>query len=197
MKEPIRISALETRRLRLRPLRMEDAEAITALLQDPEIDRWTKRLPWPYTLQDARSFISRQQEDEQATAAVNWGIVEAETDAFTGMIGLHDIERIASRAELGYWMGEPYRGRGYATEAARRVIAWAFELAGFHRIQASHFPGNEASAAVMRNAGMTFEGVLRGYTAKNDRWLDAHLFAVLRDDEAWTRSIEQDRHGRD
>ncbi len=191
MDEGISIERMETPRLILRPLEMTDAGALTALLQDPEIARWTLRLPWPYTIDDARSFISRQSAGDSAPEAVNWAIVEKATGALTGMIGLHDVEWQSRRAEIGYWMGESFRGKGYTTEAARRVVSWAFETGKLERIQATHFPGNEASAGVMRKIGMAPEGVMRGHAYKNGQFHDSHLYAVLRSDSTWMTTMEQ------
>lgn len=188
----VQLSTLESKRLILRPLQTTDAEAMTTLLQDPVIARWTLRLPWPYTLDDARHFIALQTDDEHAGMALNWGIVERVSDRLTGVVGLHGIDTAAGRAELGYWMGEPYRGKGYTTEAARRIVSWAFETAGFERIQATYFVGNDASATIMRKIGMTHEGLLRGYARKYDHLHDVHLYAVLRDDSSWMSTKEQD-----
>jgi RimJ/RimL family protein N-acetyltransferase len=189
MNQDVRISWLETRRLRLRPLELSDAEQITRLLQDPTIAKWTNSIPWPYSIDDARRYLETRVAANETTDSFGWGIVEKESDTLVGAIGLHDVRADRSSAELGYWIGKDFRGRGYTTEAARRVLSWAFETAEFYRIQATYVPGNEASAGVMRNIGMQPEGLLRGFGYKNGEHLDLYLQAVLRDDPSW-RSTE-------
>lgn len=191
MNQDVTISVLETLRLRLRPLEMDDAEQLTTLLQDPEIPRWTNSIPFPYTLEDARTYLASRVQDDGSREAFVWGMVEKSSNTLMGTMGLHDLRFDRGRAELGYWIGEAFRGRGYTTEAARRVLSWAFEIAEFDRIQATYMPGNEASSGVMRNIGMQPEGLLRGYGFKNGEHFDLHIQAVLRGDSTWMSTAEQ------
>jgi ribosomal-protein-alanine N-acetyltransferase len=116
---------------------------------------------------------------------------EKAPDRLAGTFGLHDVQPDRGRAELGYWIGESFRGKGYTTEAARRVLSWAFEVADFERIQATYMPGNDASAGVMRNIGMQPEGLLRGYGFKNGEHFDLYLQAVLKGDSTWSSTDKQ------
>jgi RimJ/RimL family protein N-acetyltransferase len=88
------------------------------------------------------------------------------------------------RADLGYWLGVPFWGQGYATEAARLVISYGFVRLQLHRIQARCFPRNRASARVLEKVGMRYEGLLRGYLRKGDAFEDALLFAILSTDRS-------------
>jgi ribosomal-protein-alanine N-acetyltransferase len=187
----VRIEVLETPRLRLRPVQAGDEVALTELLQDQEIHRWTASIPYPYTIEEGRKFIEVRVRADAAGESFGWAVTDRPIGTLMGMMGLHDVVPDRGRAELGYWIGEAYRGRGYITEAARRVISWAFETAGFERIQATFLPGNEASAAVMRNIGMQMEGLLRGYGYKNGEHQDLYLQAVLRTDTTWMSTEEQ------
>jgi RimJ/RimL family protein N-acetyltransferase len=191
MRSDLRIEVLETPRLILRPYAMEDAERLTDLLQDPEIYRWTASIPFPYTIEHAREFLTQRAADDSSGASFAWAITDRENGNLIGAMGLHDVIPASSRAELGYWLGKDYRGNGYATEAARRVISWCFEVGEFHRIQATYLPGNQGSAGVMRNIGMREEGILRGYGFKNGEHQDLNLQAVLRDDRTWISTEDQ------
>lgn len=191
MSSGIRIQVLETRRLILRPSSMDDAERLTELLQDPEIARWTASIPYPFTIEHAREFLSIRANDDASGSSFVWAITDRDDGALMGAMGLHDVERDRGRAELGYWLGADYRGNGFAAEAARRVISWAFEVGGFHRIQATHLPGNQASAGVMRSIGMREEGILRGYGFKNGEYHDLHLHAILQVDPSWIATQDQ------
>ena len=191
MKKDLRIEVLETRRLRLRPFKTEDGERLTELLQDPEIHRWTSSIPYPYTLDHAREFLELLDKDRATGASFVWAITDLQDGSVLGAMGLHDVKPDSGNAELGYWLGKDYRGLGYATEAARRVISWCFEVGEFHRIQASYFPGNQASEGVMRNIGMREEGLLRGYGYKNGVHQDIYMNAILRSDPAWIPTKNQ------
>jgi RimJ/RimL family protein N-acetyltransferase len=187
----VRISVLESPRLRLRPLQLDDAEELTAQLQDPVIARWTNSIPWPYSIDDARTYLSTRAAADETGESFVWAMVEKATDRLAGTIGLHDVQPDPGSAELGYWIGESFRGKGYTTEAARRVLSWAFEVADFERIQATYMPGNDASAGVMRNIGMQPEGLLRGYGFKNGEHFDLYLQAVLKGDSTWSSTDKQ------
>ncbi len=191
MKSDLRIEVLETPRLILRPYAMDDAEPLTELLQDPEIYRWTNSIPFPYTLEHAHEFLAIREAEDVTGESFVWAITDRENGRLLGAMGLHDVQHDRGRAELGYWLGEAYRGKGFATEAARRVISWCFEVGGFHRIQATYLPGNVASAGVMRNIGMREEGLLRGYGFKNGQHDDLYLQAVLWNDPTWTSTEDQ------
>ncbi len=191
MKADLGIEVLETQRLILRPFIRDDAERLTELLQDPEIHRWTSSIPFPYTLDHAHEFILMRGSEDSSPDSFVWAITEREDGAIIGAMGLHDVMPDRGRAELGYWLGEEYRGLGYATEAARRVLSWCFEVGQIHRVQATYLPGNLASAGVMRNIGMREEGMLRGYGFKNGKHHDLYLQAILRDDPTWISTEDQ------
>ncbi|MCA9860935.1 MAG: GNAT family N-acetyltransferase [Thermomicrobiales bacterium] len=191
MKPNVRIEALETPRLLLRAPELGDARALTDILQDQEIHRWTTAIPNPYTMEDARAFIESRADAVETNDAFVWAIALRDRGQVVGMMGLHDVNVDRGRAELGYWMAESARGKGYATEAAWRVLSWAFETAELDRIQATYFPGNEASASVMRKIGMQPEGLLRSYGVKDGRLIDLYLQSVLRSDTTWMSTVDQ------
>ena len=83
-------------------------------------------------------------------------------------------------AELGYWIGVPYWGQGYATEASRELLRYGFEDLGLHRIFASHFKHNPASGRILVKLGMRYEGCQREHLRKWDRFVDSELYGILR-----------------
>ena len=99
-----------------------------------------------------------------------------------GCIGLRDIDRTHLQAELGYWIGVPYWGQGFATEAARAVVGYGFEMLGLNRIYAHHMTRNPSSGRVLERIGMRREGVLRERVLKWGRFEDVVIYAVLRSD---------------
>ena len=92
------------------------------------------------------------------------------------------IQTADERAELGYWVGKPFWGQGYCTEAAQAVIAYGFQTLGLNRIQAHHFGRNPASGRVMQKLGMRYEGLERQYHKKWGQFEDGLGYAILRED---------------
>ncbi len=177
---------LETQRLILRPFRQEDIPAIVELLQDPAIARMTLYVPFPYTEEDARTWLAAQEQSRQKGTGYTFAIVRREDGALIGAIDIRPNAR-HKKAGVGYWIGKPYWNQGYATEALRAIIRYGFETLGLKRIQADHFVENPASGRVMEKAGMKREGLLRAYTYKDGRFRDHVMYAILREDwEAMT-----------
>ena len=104
-----------------------------------------------------------------------------------GGIGLR-VDDQHKNAELGYWLGVPYWGQDYATEASRRMLRFGFEDLQLHRIYASHFSHNPASGRILRKLGMRYEGCQREHLLKWDRFVDSELYGILR--REWQTSVE-------
>jgi RimJ/RimL family protein N-acetyltransferase len=117
---------LTTTRLILRPFGLGDADAVQRLAGDPDIARTTKNIPHPYPDGAAGRWISTHEEEFASGRGCTVAVVERGTGALVGAIGLA-LNLGNRRAELGYWIGKPWWGRGYATEAAGAVIGYGFE----------------------------------------------------------------------
>jgi RimJ/RimL family protein N-acetyltransferase len=92
------------------------------------------------------------------------------------------VDRRHDNAEIGYWLGAPFWGRGYCTEGARAVVAYGFAVLGLHRIHAMHFTRNAASGRVLEKLGMRFEGCRREHVRKWDAFEDVALYGILAPD---------------
>lgn len=172
---------LQTERLTLRVYALSDIPALVPLIGAGEVAATTLRIPHPYSESYARDFIAKAQEDLASGSCLRLAIVLRERDTLCGGVGLQ-IEREHGRAELGYWIGVPYWGNGYATEAARSVVNYGFGTLGLHRIFASHFTNNPASARILRKIGMRHEGSLRGHILKWGEFLDLEMYGMLASD---------------
>ncbi|MGH7606314.1 MAG: GNAT family N-acetyltransferase [Gemmatimonadales bacterium] len=174
------LPTLRTERLLLRPFQLEDAALVQRLAGAREIADTTLTIPHPYADGMAGTWIATHadawESQERATFAI-----ATQTDGLVGAIGLQ-LRPEHRRAELGYWIGRPFWNRGFATEAARAVIAFGFEVLGLNRIHASHLTRNPASGRVLVKAGMRFEGTLRQHVVKWDRAEDLAEYAILRAD---------------
>ncbi len=176
---------LQTERLTLRPYALSDIPALVPLIGAREVAATTLRIPHPYTASDARNFIARTQEG--LDSELRLGIVLRESDMLCGGVGLR-IEADHRRAELGYWIGVPYWGKGYATEASRALVDYGFGTLGLHRIFASHFANNPASARVLRKIGMRHEGSLRAHILKWGEFFDLEMYGMVVSDVERTLS---------
>lgn len=150
---------LKTERLILRPLDESDARPLAELANNWNIARMLARLPHPYELSDAEAWISIQPERRASGAEFCYGVTLE--DALIGSCGVmrHDT----GTYELGYWIGEPFWNRGFATEAAEAVIAETAAKFGAARIVAGHFVDNHASGRVLTKLGFR-------YTGEEKRW---------------------------
>lgn len=169
---------LHTERLVLRPFTLDDAPTVQRLAGAREVADTTLTIPHPYLDGEAEAWISAHREAWEKASRGTFAIV-SNTDGLVGAIGLH-FRLEHRRAELGYWVGLPFWNRGYATEAARAVIRYAFSSLPLDRIHAAHLTRNPASGRVMIKAGMQFEGVRRQHVVRWGRAEDLAEYAILR-----------------
>lgn len=186
---PVEQPTLQTQRLILRPFTLADAPDVQRLAGDREIAATTLLIPHPYEDGMAEEWIKTHPTGFQEGTGICFAIALRETEELCGAIGLR-IHKINRNAELGYWVGKPYWGRGYCTEAARAIVQYGFEVLGLHRIYSSHFSNNLASGRVMQKIGMSHEGCLRQDTWKWGKFEDVELYAILKSD--WQEQIPQD-----
>ncbi len=182
---------LETERLLLRPFEPSDAKDVQHLAGDRAIADTTLNIPHPYEDGMAEEWISTHQPKFEAGGLVNFAIVLRGTGELIGAMGLVIAARF-ERAELGYWIGKPYWGNGYCTEAGRAVFHYGFSTLKLNRIHASHLTRNPASGRVMQKLGMVHEGRARQHVKRWDRFEDLELYGLLRDE--WSRSLANDGH---
>ena len=173
--------ALRTARLVLRPLDGRDADALLALAGAFEIADTTATIPHPYLPEHARMFLALDAAERAAGGAARFA-VRHDGGELVGVAGLHRIDRDQLSAELGYWIGVPWWGRGYATEAAAAVVRHGFDELGLHKIHAHYLARNPASGKVLERIGMRREGLLREEVRKWDRYEDVVVCGVIRSD---------------
>jgi RimJ/RimL family protein N-acetyltransferase len=168
---------LETVRLKLRPYVEADIAELLPLIGTREVAATTLRIAHPYTEQDAKDFLKLAEEPGRL-----WLAATLRSDGRQiGGIGLR-IDEQHQHAELGYWLGVPYWGQGYATEAAGEMLRYGFEDLKLHRIFASHFKHNPASGRILVKLGMRHEGCQREHLRKWDQFVDSELYGILRRD---------------
>ena len=134
------------------------------------------RFPHPYTMADAQDWVRLNLNRSPVT---NLAIATAEEAI--GAVGLmlqDDVHRHS--AEVGYWLAEPFWGRGIMTAALRVMVDYAFDTLGLVRLYATHFAWNPASGRVMQKAGFTYEGRLKSAVIKDGKTTDALFYALVR-----------------
>ena len=173
---------LETDRLILRPFVWEDREAMYRNWEsDPEV---TKYLRWQhYTSLEDAGLVLREWIDSYAKPDFyQWAIVPKDVGEPIGTISVVGYDGRIGQPEIGYCIGKAWWNQGYTSEALRRIIRFFFEEVGASRIESWHDPRNPGSGAVMRKAGMTYEGLLRQADWNNQGICDACVCAILAKD---------------
>lgn len=145
---------LRTQRLILRRPRLRDAPRIAMLLNNFEVTKNLARVPHPYTFNMAVDWLIRQK-GGWTPDTLTFALVDPE-DGLIGFCGMHKEGRYA---EIGYWLGQPYWGKGYMSEAVQAIITWYFENAPADRLISGVFHFNAASLAIQKKFGFTETGV--------------------------------------
>lgn len=179
----IRQREIRTQRLLLRPFRPSDAKRVQLLAGEREVASTTANIPHPYEDGMAEAWIAGHAESLASGEGIVFAIDSPSPPAegLVGAVGLV-LDLPSRRAEMGYWIGKPYWGLGFATEAAHAVLRYGFEEIGLERIHAHHFARNPASGRVLEKIGMTYEGCLRRHVLKWGRYEDLAMFGILREE---------------
>lgn len=172
---------LETSRLLLRCLADSDAQA-TASLMTPEVARWLASWPWPLTPEMAAARIEKARARAAAHNIMPFAVIEKATGDFMGWATVNRDPEKPRRAWFGYWLGEPYHGKGYMREAAPVVLRAAFSWLDIDWIDAAAQVTNTASIAVMRNCGMGYTGEGMYYAPARDVEELCAFYALARAD---------------
>jgi ribosomal-protein-alanine N-acetyltransferase len=178
--------ALQGNRVMLRVPRRSDYHEWAALRRrsraflEPWEPRWAvdelEQTGW-------RHRVRRYREEQAAGSAIAYLVFDRDTRRLVGGITIGNIRYgVSQSAQIGYWMGEPYAGKGYMQDAISTLIAHAFGPMRLHRIEAACIPGNTRSIRVLEKAGFSREGLLRSYLRINGAWQDHYIYALIADE---------------
>lgn len=172
---------LDTDRLHLRPLAARDAEALFAIMSDPEAMRFWD---WPpfRELQTVREVLAGQILSMEGGQTRYWAVCLKGTGAAIGTCDMSDIDRHHGRAEVGFAFHRSYWGNGYAYEAMSAVIPNAFVDMDLVRLGARLHAGNHASRRLLERLGFSYEGRLAGHVVREGERRDCLLYGLLRTD---------------
>lgn len=130
--------------------------------------------PYPYTVEDAVTYL-----ELAANGVLGHVFGIYDNDTFVGCCSLipqNDVYRI--NAEIGYWIGEPYWGRGYATDAVRQCLKFAFEELNLLRVYANIYEYNIGSMKVLGKVGFEKEAIIKSSIMKEGKIFDEHLYSI-------------------
>lgn len=170
---------LETDRLILRKMTMEDQRDLFEYASDPELTKYTL---WDYhrTLENSIYYLQlilEQYENEQVS---NWAIVLKSNKKMIGTCGFVYWAPEHHRAEVGYALSRKYWNRGIMSEAIQELISFGFDNMDLNRIEARCNTGNIGSERIMQKSGMTFEGIIREQLLIKGQFEDIKLYAILK-----------------
>ncbi len=170
---------IKTERLVLRPWKIDDAEALAKIGNNLNIARNMRdRFPHPYLTANALLFIKEfEKENPQKVFGI---FLNDEPIGSCGVFQEADIYR--KNAEIGYWIGEPFWNKGYATEAVTAIIKYGFSTFEIERIYAAVFHYNLSSKKVVEKLGFTFEATHHNRVFKNREYYDELIYSVWKKD---------------
>ncbi|MBE0650417.1 MAG: GNAT family N-acetyltransferase [Bacteroidales bacterium] len=163
--------------VRLRRLAVTDKKVIAGLCNNKKIsDNLRDSFPFPYSEKDAENFIYRSlSENAEDTFGITYN---GELAGVIGLIRQKDVYRLS--AEMGYWIGEPYWGKGVATTAVKMIVEYAFERLPLLRIYAGVFDYNKASQKVLEKAGFKLDCIMEKAIIKNDVICDEYRYSIVK-----------------
>ena len=182
---------IKTDRLSLRPFRADDGPDVERLAGDWNVARMTTRIPHPYPAGSGAMWIATHDPARRNGSAYPSAVTRG--GELVGCVGLNNLDSKSwthrvpdeqATLELGYWIGAPFWGKGYATEAAAAVIAFAFGWLGKTHLVAGCFPDNAASRRVLEKHGFAANGSRMLPSAAQGREVECILMAPLTRD-AW------------
>lgn len=169
---------ITTERLILRPFDLSDAQRVYELCNNYNVYKSTLTLPYPYPLDCALSWIPTHEDNFNNNKHYEFAITDKGTSKLYGAIGLTN-KQTHRNGELGYWIDEENWGKGYATEAVKAVIEFAFSEKHYHKVYARHFASNLGSGRVMQKSGMVKEGTLLQHIYKENKYEDLTHYGII------------------
>ena len=172
----------------LRELSVNDAQDIAHLI-NYNISKYLYEVPNPYSIEDALNFIKTAHNNFESLSALHFAIEYKDMSklgnnhpVLAGSVGLKNIDLTNKKANLGYWIGEQYWGRGIATECVKLIIKYAFSSdLGLREVIAYVFPENQASIRVLKKNGMKKRGEINEYHELSKRNRNSLKYSIVRD----------------
>jgi [ribosomal protein S5]-alanine N-acetyltransferase len=183
---PPAASRLDGSAVFLRPPQTDEWSAWAELRADSRYFLTPWEPTWPPDALNESAYLRRVRRlatEWKTDEGYSFHVFQKERNCLVGGIGLTQVKRgVAQIGTLGYWVGEPFQGRGYITEAVKLISRFAFTQLNLHRVEAACLPENIASRRVLEKAGFVREGYARLYLKIAGDWRDHLTFALLQED---------------
>ncbi len=178
---------LETKRLTIRPISLDDKDDIFEYRSDSETNKYQGWIP--KTINDVEGFIGKiSKQINEPKTWFQFVIIEKETQKIIGDIGIHFIDIENKQAEIGCTLNKAFQNKGYATESVKRVIDYLFKELKKHRIIASIDPNNKSSIRFVERIGFRKEAHFVESLLINGKWADDLVYALIEKDWEKTNS---------
>ncbi len=172
---------IKAKNITLRQFREKDAANLVKLANDRKVASFT-HIPYPYTLKHAKLFIKKAEENMKKKTAFSYAIIENSSNYLVGGVEFNNININDKYAELGYWIGKPFRGKDYGVEACEALMGYGFKSLGLNRVE---FPCPTEHLEAKRLAiklSLNYEGLLRKRSYISGKFQDVHMFCMLKGD---------------
>jgi RimJ/RimL family protein N-acetyltransferase len=163
----------------LRRHSLEDVDSIVKNINDSFVSRYTIHVPYPYTSKDAYDFLEKNQAWYEEGTSLNLAITKEIDDKVIGGIGLMNIEKKFNHAEIGYWLGKEYWGKGITPRCVQAMVRFGFQRLGLQRISAVVFSPNLRSRRVLEKNGFVHEGTMRDRYVLDGKPVDGEMYAII------------------
>ena len=172
---------LKTKRLRLRNVHINDVPSILKYANNKAISDNVLNIPNPYLEDEVLYWIEMAQQGFKKNVRYAFAINLTENRELIGVIGL-SIDKDHNKAELGFWVGEPFWGRGIMTEAAEEILKFGFGKLNLNKIYTTHFIDNPASGKVLSKNGMIMEGELKDHYLRNNVYRSVIMYRLTKEE---------------
>ncbi len=178
--------AIDAARVQIRPWRLDDTDALHRLVRASQasLSRWLAWCHADYGRDDAHAWIDHSMASWKQRSAFPFAVTDGDGEILFGGVGLSQLDTEAGTANLGYWVGSPFVGHGYATTAAKLAARFGFDELKLRHIELRVLPDNHASLAVARKLGAKHEGIVRDGIVQHGEPRDAQLYSLTSGDIA-------------
>ena len=171
----------ETKRLILREVQLDDAILVEKYASDDTLAKTTLNIPSPYPKGSGKDFLAHTMKSQKAGKLRTLAVILKETNALIGLMSI-GINHTFKHGELGYWIGVPFWGKGYGTEAAGKMLEIGFHELKLNKIFAQAFSTNPGSYRIMEKVGLKREGVLKEHVYRLNAFHDIVVYGMIAKD---------------
>jgi len=170
---------IETERLVLRLIELEDLYDVFEFTSDPEVEKLTGMFALHTTYKETEHFIRMSLASYRIYSSISWAVICKPHNKVIGIFRLFSYVPLHRKAEVGYVLARPYWGQGIATEVLQAALKFCFGSMNLHRIYATADPRNTASYHVLKKCGFHYEGLLRDCYFFRGAFCDRMMFSIL------------------